>query len=211
MGAFEIARRPRSANGSRSRASREHRSTASPAAPTSRTCRCRFSSRRWPVSRRSRGSASHAIARAPRRSLRCSPRCSSPRGCSRMRAGRGTSSARRVVTARTYAGLDWRERHLAAEDAPLFQFIEAVRAKLPAGARARVHERRRALLPRPRRVSPLSAQRLLRALSKRDPGEFPDAPRRLLRRLPAARRPVRSGARSACAGMAASPSRPSCC
>jgi hypothetical protein len=36
------------------------------------------------------------------------------------------------VTARTYAGLDWRGRHLAAEDAPLFLFIEAVREKLPA-------------------------------------------------------------------------------
>ena len=31
-----------------------------------------------------------------------------------------------------YAGKDWRERHLAAEDAPLFAFIEKVRAKLPA-------------------------------------------------------------------------------
>ena len=37
-----------------------------------------------------------------------------------------------LATARTYAGLDWRERHLAAEDGPLFQFIEGVRAKLPA-------------------------------------------------------------------------------
>ena len=36
------------------------------------------------------------------------------------------------VTARTYAGLDWREKHLAAEDGPLFAFIENVRAKLPA-------------------------------------------------------------------------------
>jgi hypothetical protein len=35
------------------------------------------------------------------------------------------------VTANAYAGLDWRERHLAAEDAPLFRFIENVRAKLP--------------------------------------------------------------------------------
>jgi hypothetical protein len=37
-----------------------------------------------------------------------------------------------LATARTYAGLDWRERHLAAEDGALFQFIESVRAKLPA-------------------------------------------------------------------------------
>jgi hypothetical protein len=37
-----------------------------------------------------------------------------------------------LATARTYAGLDWRERHLAAEDGALFQFIERVRAKLPA-------------------------------------------------------------------------------
>jgi hypothetical protein len=36
------------------------------------------------------------------------------------------------VTARTYAGLDWRGKHLAAEDGPLFAFIERVRAKLPA-------------------------------------------------------------------------------
>jgi hypothetical protein len=35
------------------------------------------------------------------------------------------------ATVNAYAGLDWRERHLAAEDAPLFQFIESVRAKLP--------------------------------------------------------------------------------
>jgi hypothetical protein len=31
-----------------------------------------------------------------------------------------------------YAGKSWRERHLAAEDGPLFAFIEKVRAKLPA-------------------------------------------------------------------------------
>ncbi len=37
-----------------------------------------------------------------------------------------------VVTAKTYAGKDWREKHLAAEDGPLFEFIEKVRAKLPA-------------------------------------------------------------------------------
>ena len=42
-----------------------------------------------------------------------------------------------AVTARTYAGKDWREKHVAAEDGPLFEFIEKVRAKLPA-APARV-------------------------------------------------------------------------
>jgi hypothetical protein len=36
-----------------------------------------------------------------------------------------------------YAGKSWRERHLAAEDASLFAFIEKVRAKLP-GSSARV-------------------------------------------------------------------------
>jgi hypothetical protein len=36
-----------------------------------------------------------------------------------------------MVTAKTYAGLDGREKHLAAEDGPLFEFIERVRAKLP--------------------------------------------------------------------------------
>jgi hypothetical protein len=36
-----------------------------------------------------------------------------------------------VVTARTYAGKDWHEKHVAAEDGPLFEFIEKVRAKLP--------------------------------------------------------------------------------
>ena len=36
------------------------------------------------------------------------------------------------ATAAAYAGKDWRERHLAAEDGPLFAFIEKVRAKLPA-------------------------------------------------------------------------------
>jgi hypothetical protein len=40
--------------------------------------------------------------------------------------------ARQVeVTRATYAGKDWHARHLAAEDAPLFEFIERVRAKLP--------------------------------------------------------------------------------
>ena len=40
--------------------------------------------------------------------------------------------ARQVdATATAYAGKDWRERHLAAEDGPLFDFIEKVRAQLP--------------------------------------------------------------------------------
>jgi hypothetical protein len=40
--------------------------------------------------------------------------------------------ARQVdATTATYAGKDWRERHRAAEDGPLFDFIEKVRAKLP--------------------------------------------------------------------------------
>ncbi|MGE5088822.1 MAG: hypothetical protein ACM3QY_06825 [Candidatus Levyibacteriota bacterium] len=34
-------------------------------------------------------------------------------------------------TAQQYAGKDWRERHLAAEDGPLFAFIEKARAMLP--------------------------------------------------------------------------------
>lgn len=41
--------------------------------------------------------------------------------------------ARQVGETRAqFGGKDWRERHLAAEDGPLFQFIERVRAKLPA-------------------------------------------------------------------------------
>ena len=36
-----------------------------------------------------------------------------------------------VVTAKTYAGRDWREKHIAAEDGPLFEFIEKARAKMP--------------------------------------------------------------------------------
>ena len=36
------------------------------------------------------------------------------------------------ATATSYAGKDWRERHLAAEDGPLFAFIEKVREELPA-------------------------------------------------------------------------------
>lgn len=35
-------------------------------------------------------------------------------------------------TGQRYAGKDWRERHLAAEDGPLFAFIEKVRTQLPA-------------------------------------------------------------------------------
>ena len=42
-----------------------------------------------------------------------------------------------LVTARTYAGTDWREAHLAAEDAALFKLVEDAKAKMPA-ARARV-------------------------------------------------------------------------
>jgi hypothetical protein len=41
--------------------------------------------------------------------------------------------ARQVAATRAqYAGKDWRDKHLAAEDGPLFAFIENVRAKLPA-------------------------------------------------------------------------------
>ena len=35
------------------------------------------------------------------------------------------------ITRVQYAGKSWRERHLAAEDGPLFAFIEKVRADLP--------------------------------------------------------------------------------
>ena len=37
-----------------------------------------------------------------------------------------------IVTANTYAGRDWREKHVAAEDGPLFEFIEKARAKMSA-------------------------------------------------------------------------------
>jgi hypothetical protein len=37
-----------------------------------------------------------------------------------------------LLTARTYAGKDWREAHLAAEDAALFGLVEEAKAKLPA-------------------------------------------------------------------------------
>ncbi len=37
-----------------------------------------------------------------------------------------------LATSEQYGGRDWRDRHLAAEDGVLFQFIENVRAKLPA-------------------------------------------------------------------------------
>jgi hypothetical protein len=36
-----------------------------------------------------------------------------------------------LATRQQYGGKDWRDKHLAAEDGPLFAFIEAVRAKLP--------------------------------------------------------------------------------
>jgi hypothetical protein len=39
-----------------------------------------------------------------------------------------------VVTGQTYAGKDWRAKHVAAEDGPLFEFIGRVRAKLPASS-----------------------------------------------------------------------------
>ncbi len=41
------------------------------------------------------------------------------------------------ITAARYAGKDWRDKHIAAEDGALFRFIEKVRAKLP-GPPARV-------------------------------------------------------------------------
>jgi len=59
------------------------------------------------------------------------------------------------------------------------------------GPRPGVHECRRALSARPRRLSPLSAQRVLRAVPERDPRQRADAAGRLFRRLPAARRAVR--------------------
>jgi len=41
--------------------------------------------------------------------------------------------ARQVAeTQAQFGGKDWRQRHLAAEDGPLFQFVEKARAKLPA-------------------------------------------------------------------------------
>ena len=48
--------------------------------------------------------------------------------------------------------------------APLFEFVEKVRAEAAGRAGARVRRGRRRLLPRPRRVSPLPAQRLLRSV-----------------------------------------------
>ena len=79
------------------------------------------------------------------------------------RGGPGTSRGRCGRPGPSTPGRTRATRHLAAEDGPLYAFIEKVTAKLPAAAGAGVHVRRRALLPRPRRVSPLSAQRLLRA------------------------------------------------
>ena len=50
----------------------------------------------------------------------------------------GANLVRQVrETARQYAGKDWRDRHLAAEDGALFAFIEKARAIMPA-APARV-------------------------------------------------------------------------
>ncbi len=91
-------------------------------------------------------------------------RCSSTAWL-RRRCALGVESrrGRRCATARTYAGHDWRERHLAAEDGPLFAVHREGAREAARRARARVHGRRRALFPRPRRLSPLSAQRLFRA------------------------------------------------
>jgi len=36
------------------------------------------------------------------------------------------------ATSAQYAGKDWREKHLAAEDAVLFAFVDSARARLPA-------------------------------------------------------------------------------
>jgi len=65
----------------------------------------------------------------------------SPRGSCRTRAGRGIFARQTRVTGLRYAGLDARERHLAAEDGPLYAFIEKVRAKLPTDARSGIHGR----------------------------------------------------------------------
>ena len=116
-----------------------------------------------------------------------------------------------VVTARTYAGKDWREKHLAAEDGPLFEFIEKVRAKLPPTAGARVHGRRRALFPRPRRLSPLSVQRLLRSVDQRDAAGLRAAARATTSSSTSGAASSTTRARDCCAGTAARRSPPRRC
>ena len=151
------------------------------------------------------GSRSPAIA-AERRSLPVGAggAVRRPRGSSTTRAGRGTSPADARDRAHATRASIGASGISPPRTARCFAFIEERAREAPADARARVHGRRRALFPRPRRLPPLSAQRLFRALSKRDAGELAPAARRLLRRLSAPRRAVRSRPRSACAGTAAS-------
>ena len=180
--------------------------------------------------RRRRGAgtapAAPARGRAPPRRGALVRRRPSPRGHRRVAVGPGSAVRHRLDRARSaldvesraagrrdgaaYAGKDWRERHLAAEDGPLFAFIEKVRAKLPATPGARDRGRRRRLLPRPRRVPPLSAQRLS---STRGTTRCP----RRRRCAPATTSSSISGAASSttprssgCAGTAASRSPPNC-
>ena len=73
--------------------------------------------------------------------------------------------ARQVaVTRAQYGGKDWRERHAAAEDGPLFQFVERARAQAARRARARLRRGGRRVFPRARGVLPLPAQRALRSV-----------------------------------------------
>ena len=105
-----------------------------------------------------------------------------------------------AVTARTYAGKDWHEKHVAAEDGPLFEFIERVRAKLaPPPARVFMAAEA-ALLPRPRRLSPLPVQRLVRSVDECLAAVVAVTLGRLSRRLSAPGHPVRCGARPVALG-----------
>ena len=115
--------------------------------------------------------------------------------------------ARQVAaTARTYGGKDWREKHLAAEDGPLFEFIEKVRAKLPPTpvrvfmvADAHYFRGRGAYHLYPHNVLLQSVRtNVVPPSSALQLGRLP-------RRLPASRHPVRCRARRCCAGTAAPP------
>ena len=65
------------------------------------------------------------------------------------------------MTLAQYGGKSTRDKHLAAEDGALYAFVEKARAVMPAHTRSHFRCRRHALLSRPRRLPPVSAQCLV--------------------------------------------------
>ena len=91
-------------------------------------------------------------------------RCSRSRGSRSTRAGRQPRAAG-SVTARTYAGKDSHDKHLAAEDGPLFAFVEKARARHAGDAGTRIRDADAHYFRGRAAYHLLSAQRVVRTVS----------------------------------------------